>query len=699
MYAQSVVIQGIVIDKISKDAIVGASLSIKDGFDGATSDANGLFKFETEETGKQILVAAYLGYKTQEIPIDLSKPIDLKIIMEETPTAIGEVVISAGSFEASDEKKGVVLTPLDIVTVPGANGDFTGALNTLPGTTVNGETGQLIVRGGAAGETRIYIDGLAVRNFYSTGTPDVPVRSRFSPFQFKGTTFSTGGYSAEYGQALSAALSLNSPDMPTQGGTNIGVSLLGLNAGHTLLKKRSALSINAGYINLSPYMKIIKQRLEFFDPPVGGYASFEGRQKIGDLGILKYGGQGTLNKVGIGYPAAPFETRNFTMKIKNQNARGFISWRQPVNEDWTIYIATQGETNQDEFEPNTFSAFEVKNYAFSGRVNAVYAPHSLFRLKTGGEYNLLNINNSFLPNPVNHNLGAVYSEAETYITDRMVLRAGLRGERDMALERNNLAPRLSAAYKTGKDAQVSASWGVFYQSPEDTLLFRGTQIGFERAQHFILNYQIAREGRLIRIESYYKKYNNLVRTSPNFDNSGNGYAQGVEFFFRDRKTLKWGDYWLSYSFLDTKRIARDYPVSAMPTFAATHNASLVFKYFFNKPQISANMSYTVQSGRPYYNPGNPVFLGDRSPAYQNLSIQFAKLTSIKGNFTIFVLSINNVLGIKQVFNYRFVPVPNSQPVSYFRQEIGPPAPRSVFVGCFVNIGDKRSKVSKEEALE
>jgi vitamin B12 transporter len=694
-------IEGTVLEKISKDPVVGASVSVKGGFDGATTDTLGRFRFTTEESGNQTLVFSYIGYKPQEMAVQLNGNAlrGLRVVLQENPTDIREVVISAGAFEASDEKKGVVLTPLDIVTIPGANGDITGALNTLPGTTVNGETGQLIVRGGAASETRVYIDGLAVRNFYTSPMPDVPARSRFSPFQFKGTMFASGGYSAEYGQALSAALALNTPDWPTQGGINFGISVLGGNAGITKIKKRSAFSAAAGYVNLKPYTSLVKQRIDYLAAPESSFAAFEGRVKTGELGIIKYGAQGTLTRVRIGYPAAPFEPVAFSMGLRNQNVRGFLSWRTPVGERWTLYAAAQGEANHDALEPNNSAKFDIKNGAASGRFTATYAPNPLLRWKSGGEYNWLKINNSFVPQPLSHHLGAVFSEVETYAGERVVLRAGLRGEHDFLLGKTNLAPRLSAAYKVGRASQLSASWGIFYQAPEDTMLFRSTDLGFEQARHYILNYQTTRDGKIFRVEAFYKKYDRLVRSIPTYENSGDGYAQGVELFFRDRKSLKWGDYWLSYSLLDTRRIWRDYPTRAMPTFAARHNASAVFKYFFSKPQISANASYTIQSGRPYYNPTNENFLADRTPVYHNLSLQMAKLTNIRGHFTIFVLSVTNVLGSKQVFTYRFTEVPDTQPVEYYRQEIVPPAPRFFFAGCFVNIGDKRTKVSKEEALE
>ena len=53
--------------------------------------------------------------------------------------------LSAGAFEASDERKAVVLRPLDIVTTAGATADIAGALNTLPGTQAVGEEGKLLL--------------------------------------------------------------------------------------------------------------------------------------------------------------------------------------------------------------------------------------------------------------------------------------------------------------------------------------------------------------------------------------------------------------------------------------------------------------------------------------------------------------------------------------------------------------------------
>src|SRR6185436_1392463 len=117
-----------------------------------------------------------------------------------------------------------------------------GALNTLPGTQKVGESGRLFVRGGDGNETRTFIDGMLVLDAYGPSAPNTPSRGRFLPFMFKGTSFSTGGYSAEYGQALSSALVLDTKDITEATRTDLGFLSVGADVAHTQVWDRSSLS-------------------------------------------------------------------------------------------------------------------------------------------------------------------------------------------------------------------------------------------------------------------------------------------------------------------------------------------------------------------------------------------------------------------------------------------------------------------------
>ena len=198
--------------------IVGASVVVKDSYDGGITDSLGKFSFKTFEKGNITVVAKNIGYKTVETLVTFdTEAIVTNFNLKEEVTELKAVTVTAGSFEAGDRKKAsTVLSTLDILTTGGGNADIVAAVKTLPGAQQVGEQEGLFVRGGTAYETKQFIDGTVVNNPFNASVPDIASRGRFSPFLFKGTVFSTGGYSALYGQALSSALILESIDLPDQ---------------------------------------------------------------------------------------------------------------------------------------------------------------------------------------------------------------------------------------------------------------------------------------------------------------------------------------------------------------------------------------------------------------------------------------------------------------------------------------------------
>ena len=246
--------------------IEGANVYLDGTYDGASSGVDGTFSFTTSETGDQVLIVTFLSYESYSYFGPVSSMKDLPIKMKEDVNSLDTVVISAGSFEASDNSKISVLKPLDVVTTASALGDFVGALQTLPGTTTVAEDGRLFVRGGDAGETQIFIDGIRVFTPYTPTTNNIPTRGRYSPFLFDGITFSTGGYSAEYGEALSSVLLLNTVDEPDQNKTDISVMSVGGGVGLTRKWEKSSLSVSTSYINLAPYIAAYPDRNDWSKP-------------------------------------------------------------------------------------------------------------------------------------------------------------------------------------------------------------------------------------------------------------------------------------------------------------------------------------------------------------------------------------------------------------------------------------------------
>lgn len=231
------VIEGHVYDK-HNEPIVGANIFIEGSYSGTSSNADGSFSFIADEAGKHMLKVRFIGYEEVSMPVSLNNDtVSVRIKMKEAINKIDNVTITAGAFEAGGENKRAILTELDVVTTAGATGDIAGVLNTLPGTQTVGEEGKLYVRGGDGYEAQTFIDGMRVIKPYHTTIPLTATRNRFSPFMFQGTSFSTGGYSAEYGQGLSSALILTTKEKADQTRTDMTLIPFGAEIAQALAGK------------------------------------------------------------------------------------------------------------------------------------------------------------------------------------------------------------------------------------------------------------------------------------------------------------------------------------------------------------------------------------------------------------------------------------------------------------------------------
>ncbi|WP_341865209.1 TonB-dependent receptor [Maribacter litoralis] len=293
-FAQST-ISGKIIDQQGLP-VIGANVYLQGTYDGTATSDEGHFTFETDAKGIHTLIASSISFETYSKSADVINFKNITIKLKDDINTLDAVTVNAGTFNAGDNAKVTALKPLDIVTTAGALGDFVGALQTLPGTSNVAEDGRLFVRGGDADETQIFVDGMRVFTPYSPSANNIPTRGRLSPFLFKGITFSTGGYSAEYGQALSSVLLLNSVNEPQEEKTDISIMSVGLGLGNTQIWDKSSLSVNANYINLTPYQKLYPDNNEWHKPveSFGGEAVY--RYKFNNDGLLKvYGAYSSVD--------------------------------------------------------------------------------------------------------------------------------------------------------------------------------------------------------------------------------------------------------------------------------------------------------------------------------------------------------------------------------------------------------------------
>jgi len=333
----------------------------------------------------------------------------------------------------------------------------------------------------------------------------------------------------------------------------------------------------------------------------------------------------------------------------------------------------------------------------------------LSAIRFGSEYNYSDdkanytlYNGDAYPVNIKEKIFAGFAETDIYLTNDLAAKFGARLEHSSLLQKYDLAPRVSLAYKLGKEGQASLAYGIFYQDPDRKYLPSANPLSFAKATHYIAQYQKVTSLVTFRMEAYYKKYEDLFKTNINngretaVSNNGFGYARGFELFWRDKKTFKNFDYWISYSYLDTKRDFLNYPHELEPSFAAKHTANLVLKKFVSSWKTQFNANYVFATGRPYYdirydysNKNYMVSDQGRTIPYNSLSFSVNYLPNVfkqgANKFTVFVFSITNVLGSKQVYGYTY---------SYdgMRKEaIVPPTKTFIYLGVFLSFGVDRTQ--------
>mgnify|MGYP003493668808 CR=1 FL=1 len=678
--------------------IEGANIFIEGTYDGTASDATGNFSFTTTATGTQVLKITFLTYEsfTETIVVDNFKNRTIK--MKESMNSLDAVVINAGTLEAGDKARVSVLKPLDIVTTAGSAGDIIAALQTLPGTQTVGESGRLYVRGGEADETQTFVDGLRVAQPYGATTNNVPTRGRFSPFLFSGISFSTGGYSAEYGEALSSVLLLNTQDEAVQNQTDISLMTLGLGLSNTQKWEKSSLTLNTAYIDLAPYQAAVPQAVDWNRP----YQSLSGeavyRYQFQD-GLLKVYGAFDASRFDLNQEDINADAKN-RIDLHNNNFYLNTSYKGILANNWDFLAGLSYGFGQNKIGLNLDNVENVE-HASHLKVKLSNKISKRIKLSFGADYFTTQFDEDYMQNvgitfssDYDANIAAAYSEVDVFFSKKLAAKVGFRASNNDLLQEFNLSPRASLAYKTGKFSQFSFAYGDFVQAPRADYLKYNHQLETENTSHYILNYERNKSGNTFRVEAYYKKYNNLVKfdtETPQFNsiynNSGSGYAKGLDIFWRDNKSIKNLQYWLSYSFIDTQRDYRNFSEEVTPSFVAKHTASIVTKYWINDLRSQVGLTHSFTSGRPYDNPNETAFMNGKTKAYNNLSLSWAYLMSPQ---KILYLSVSNVLGTQNVFGYEYANSPDTNGV-YKSKSIVPTADRFIFVGFFWTISkDKKT---------
>ena len=102
-------------------------------------------------------------------------------------------------------------------------------------------------------------------------------------------------------------------------------------------------------------------------------------------------------------------------------------------------------------------------------------------IRFGGEYNYSDeksiytiYNGQQFPARLKENIKSLFAESDIYLTNKLAAKIGGRFEQSSMLDKTNIAPRFSLAYKVSKHAQASLLMEYFIRTRKEDICLRQT---------------------------------------------------------------------------------------------------------------------------------------------------------------------------------------------------------------------------------
>ncbi len=685
--------------------LAGADAFLIETLEGSLTDDVGGFRFETRHTGPATLVVQRTGYLEVRRTIDLPRDGPLAIVMQLAPVALEPITVEAGTFRLGSLPD-VTLSDLEVVTTPGAAADPFRAIQTFPGIQSVGEGAGLFVRGGDIAETRVLLDGATVISPFRLDGDRTISFGRFDPFQLRGIQFSAGGFGAEYGDALSAIVDLQSVDRPSSRELGVTAAIGGFSGGLSFDPSESAgFRVTATRTDTDLLMRLNGRRDEFDEVPRSNDLSGGGEWVYRPGGSLKAFALVQTDHVGVriddpshsGVYRSDARADLFALSGLDGFGAAGLKWG----------LATSGSRKDEDFgafrlerdDRLTQARVRIEVPVRPGLAVAAGAEVEHRDADLAGSVPTASYDNApdaaktvFSSRESGARLGG-FGQIELQPSGALRLLLGMRADRSTFTGRTTLDPRLSATWRPAGRLTLTAAWGVFHQVP-DPLLFEPTlgdpSLPAMSARHWIGGATWDEGARLVRVEAYAKHYGSLAaRTRDGVTRGGGtGAARGVDVFVKDELGFLGLDGRVAYSFIRSDRTDPDSGRLAPSPFDATHSLNLVLNRSF-AGWLEAGVAYRAATGVPFtpivgaafdetrglWQPVHGAPMSERLPAYARVDLSASVLQTLwRDNITVFFVSMMNSLDRSNVRAFRY-----SRDYAE-RIPLKTPFPRSIYFG-------------------
>lgn len=607
-------VSGTVYDAHTSEPLPLVNLTIVGTIYGTSTDSSGKF-FMKFQPGNYTIKVMHIGYREKLINVKLSADEEMKlsIFLEKEAIKIDEVEVlgkrviepSFRAIEAEELKK-----------IPFAELDFFRTIQALPGVGFMSDLiGWLYVRGGMPEENLYLMDGgeILCPHHYFGGV------SAFNINLIEDVRFSCGGFSPCYGDRLSAVLDVRTRDGSTdRRKTFIEADLLeaGVEAEFPITSVGSyVFSARKNYFKTIAPLIGMKDRIVILPD----FQNFQNKLSLSltknhkiSLSILAMEDAASVSE-----SMTPLITDSYH---KNKGSTYVLNYHTTVAKQLmrtTVYhsfldrgATWRGETNTKENKDTRLKKTGIKqegeirlwnNYCIGWGISNSYTdyyvnnthPFELVGFDWRSDFIALTAEGS------TSQYGG-YLLMNAPLTEKITISLGVRGDNISLTDEKVLSPRIRLLYSLDSRTSFSIAWGDYRQFQAFEVLSLTPRLPSTLANHYVIG--VERE--LCKdvkgwVELYEKRFSNLPFIDVEkitADNSGYGYARGVEMFLRKSFT---GNFfgWISCAFSKSRRTGLfDKNIT---DFDADQPfiLNLIGAYTFGKYTIST--TYRHASGRPY----------------------------------------------------------------------------------------------------
>jgi hypothetical protein len=664
--------------------VFGANVFLLETLEGALSDSLGRWTFVTNRAGTATLIVKATGFAEVRRTIELGSGQAVTVVLGKGAHRLAPVATVASRYAASDDR-GATLTTLDVVSTPGTNADVMRAIQTLPGVQMVDEGTALYVRGGDYTETNVLLNDAVLHTAFTYESPTGTFIGTVDPFLLDGIYFSSGGFGARYGNALSAIAALNTLGKPERTSATATAGLAALSASSAVAVSRNlGVRLAANQFDTDLLFRVNGSTSHYDTPPRGFDRTASAIWTYRPTAELKvFAIRQRTNLAGEVEEAS--YTGNYSFGVDAQLA--VVNWRD-VFGTWSPSIRVSDSRMSRDQDYGAFRMETGMRYR-AGSAAVDWSPSAPITLRGGVEWerNWSELDGSVPDRSYDKAPGArvtvvgsnsrgdrsgVFSEADFVVGSRTRVIAGLRQDRSTLTGNSTLDPRLSAALTIVPGVVLTTAWGVYHQVP-DPILFDATlgdpTLTSMRASHTIVGVQAGQQGRMIRLELFDKRYHDLAQPTRDYDvvGGGVGSSRGADVFVAGRGIpgMRWR---LSFSALVAKRtdpstgllarapsdVSQSITAVVQQSLAAGWYLGVSHRYATGRP-FTPVVSATYEPRREIWIPEYAAPMSERLPAFQRADVSLTHLRRIAGFNAVFFSSVSNLFDRENVFTYRYTP--------------------------------------------